>query len=662
MSTCNSRSERKSAWFGILGLTGWILALAVVGTVIGATPKAYCQVPGAVSPGGAAQPQSLMDEIVKGGPPGAWIPHPENPWLQGLRITGLLQNTTGMWINPHGIRTNSGNSALGAVGAFYAIPRHGETATNFLATERNFMQLDANYDLDGRDHFFLRWWGVYEPAYAFEQDYRSTDAGALNAVGRKTGCFPGPTGGPAVPGVNGLSHCTASAASDFYNQVGFREAWWRLSMGPLRLFTGRQIVTWGESLAFRIADVVNPQDLSWNFGFANLEQSRLPQYMIHPILELPEFGWLTQNFAEGIWEPPIQATFSNWIFEDTPSHIYEGLNGNGDSVNLFAPSGGRFDIQQQGPYGGPTPFPNPRSQTIPGVPNWLAWAAYPQSNGASDDLPTRLILGWRQPTTQLMYSQEGIRFHALIDQLVEATVLYWHGHQYNPATYLQNLGPCKSSVVSFACGTDPRPVLRGVNFYPQLNDLGFTGNMPINIPGQLGAMFPFVLRSEGVWQDHTPFANRLASSGLRYSDTINTLVALDADQIYAPWLTSTGGSLTVNLEWNNYTILSPSRFNEYGPVTFQQARHNEEAFIFAFSTSWWWQSIAPQWVSVYNPDGNTFLLFPNIALVPPWTSQYFMKLQYIQVISNNQQDDYAGGLFKGKNFVLAQFQWNFNML
>ena len=26
----------------------------------------------------------------------------------------------------------------------------------------------------------------------------------------------------------------------------------------------------GESLAFRIGDVINPQDLSWNFGFAKL--------------------------------------------------------------------------------------------------------------------------------------------------------------------------------------------------------------------------------------------------------------------------------------------------------------------------------------------------------------------------------------------------------
>src|SRR5579885_1340379 len=209
MSTCYSKPEGRSARLGL----GWVLATAVALAVIGATPRAYAQIPGAAPPGGAAQPQTLMDMIIKGGPAGAWIPHPENPWLQGLRITGLLQNTTGIWENTSLIRANTT--------PFYA----GETAVNNLATERNFMQLDVNYDLDGRNHFFLRWWGVYEPAYAFEQFYRSNDAQALNAVGRTTGCFPQPLVGapiPAASGVPGLSHCTASAAADFYNQVGFR--------------------------------------------------------------------------------------------------------------------------------------------------------------------------------------------------------------------------------------------------------------------------------------------------------------------------------------------------------------------------------------------------------------------------------------------------------
>lgn len=604
---------------------------AVAVAFLAVTPRAYCQSSGTVS---------LWDEIIKGGPAGAWIPRSENPWLKGLTISGLLQNTSGIWVNPHGVQFNSA--------PFYS----GSTYTNFLATERNFMQVDTNYDLDGSNHFFLRFWGVYEPPYPDESDYRTTDAESLNAVGSTLGCFP-----PGIPGTPGLSHCTASSAADFYNQAQLREFWWRLSAGPLRIFTGRQIVTWGESLAFRITDVVNPQDLSWNLGFANLEQSRIPSWMLHPILRLPEYKWFSQNIAEGIWEPPVQFTYSNFLFTDTPDHRYSGANWNGDMVNVLAPFGARFDTSSQTPFGGQVPFPSPSADRVgPAAPGFTGFASYPQASFFSNFLPPNVISRWRMPTTQLRYSQEGFRIHTLIDQLVEATFLYWHGLQYNPAESLQIIGSPQAG--------DPRPIMRLINFFPQINDVGITGNLPINLPGNLGSMFPFVLRTEGLWQDKTPFATRDPSNlrGLQYSGTISTLVALDADQIYAPWLTSTGGSLTINLEWNDYTILSPSRWFEYSPFTFQQQRHNEESFIFAAGTSWWWQSIAPQWVNVYNPDGNTFLLFPNIALTPPWTAQYFMKLQYIGVLSNNIQDGFAGGILKSKNFILAQFQWNFNAL
>ena len=37
-------------------------------------------------------------------------------------------------------------------------------------------------------------------------------------------------------------------------------------------------------------------------------------------------------------------------------------------------------------------------------------------------------------------------------------------------------------------------------------------------------------------------------------NTINSLVALDLDGLYVPWLTKTG-TLSANLEWNQYTII-----------------------------------------------------------------------------------------------------------
>ncbi len=62
-------------------------------------------------------------------------------------------------------------------------------------------------------------------------------------------------------------------------------------------------------MAFRVGDVVNPTDTCWAFGFANLEQSRVPQWMIHPMLNLPEAGPFSSNFVEAIIQPGFQPNY-----------------------------------------------------------------------------------------------------------------------------------------------------------------------------------------------------------------------------------------------------------------------------------------------------------------------------------------------------------------
>src|SRR6516165_7877373 len=75
--------------------------------------------------------------------------------LKGLSVSGFFSNTTGMWVNSSGIQYNK--------------------SKNSLATERNWLQLDINYVLNGNNKFFVRWWGVYEPPYPFERNAGLTD-------------------------------------------------------------------------------------------------------------------------------------------------------------------------------------------------------------------------------------------------------------------------------------------------------------------------------------------------------------------------------------------------------------------------------------------------------------------------------------------------------
>jgi hypothetical protein len=504
-------------------------------------------------------------------------------WLRGLSVTGYAQTTSGIWVNSSSL-TKFGRSSG---------EHHG---ANSLAVERNLLQLDTNYFLNGDNSWFLRFWGVYEPPYPWE-----------------------------AHNIAGPDLIYDKSQSDFYNRYDIRDAYWKNNTGPVTLFAGRQIVTWGESIAFRVGDVINPQDLSWNFGFANLEQSRLPLWMLHPIVSFRRLGPFSSNFVEAVWSPAWQPLYTSVNYAD---RRYAGQYSVAGAVNLLPPSGGRFDTY-------PYPFMT-TSDTPPG-----AQAAFPQITQFAAPFQS-----WALPSDTWANSVEGIRLHTLA-QNTEMTLIYWHGHQLNPAVFVEGT-PHSGQTLQMS--------------YPQLNDIGVTMNRPIYLTPELLSDIPLVVRSEAIWQDQTPFntINPARSSAVIYSSTFNTLIALDLDNMAIPWLTSTG-TLTTNLEWNNYTILSPNKNMVYSGYA-ERWRHNEENLLLSASTSWWWGAIVPTLTGIYNPDGNTWELFPNVILTPPWTDKYFLNLQYIGILSNDKFSAYAGGIFKGKSILLMQFQYNFDLI
>ena len=520
--------------------------------------------------------------LLGGGEPLIDLSH-QDGWLAGLAVSGYLQNTSGMWENARAL-TNFSRQAG---------EHHG---ANSLAVEREQIQLDLNYRLDAANQFFVRFSGVYEPPYPWEAD---------NILGR--------------------TWVHDHSQSEIYNRYEVRDAYWKSSLGPLTLIAGRQIVTWGESIAFRVGDVVNPQDLSWNFGFANLEQSRLPLWMIHPIVSLRGAGPLSNNFLEGIWTPAWQPLYNGISYAD---RRYDGQGDIAGAVNLLPPSGGRFDTYEY-------PFTVP-AMTPPG-----AQAAFPQISNFTSPL-----MSFRLPADTWKNSTGGIRLHTLGAD-AEMTVFYWRGQQFDPSTFV--IGTAASG--------------QNLQFrYPDFNDVGATINRPLYIPIETFAEVPLVLRSEAAWQDHTPFntLNRATRSAVDHSSTLNTLVALDVDGLAAPRLTATG-SFNANLEWNNYSILSPSKDFVYANYA-ERWRHNEENLLFSVNANWWWGAIAPTLTGIYNPDGTTFELSPSVVLTPPWTSRYSLAMQYIGIVSNDRYSAYAGGVFKGKSLFLLSFQYSFDLI
>jgi hypothetical protein len=394
-----------------------------------------------------------------------------------------------------------------------------------------------------------------------------------------------------------------------------------------------------------VGDVINPQDFTWNFGFANLEQSRLPLWMVHPIYKFPDFGPLTANFIEGIWAPAWQPMYNPSV--DTPnqdpanphSNWYDGQHDVAGSVSLLAPVG---------------PFATPlaRFQTVPypfflGTPGVPAnMTAIPQIQAANFVSP---FLGYHLPGNNLGSSTEGFRIHTLVKN-AEITALYWHGHQFNEAG--------TPGAPAYAVGSPSTGQFVQIGF-PQFNDIGVTLNRPIYLPGAILSNVPFVLRTEAVWQDRTPFntTDVAVRNAVVDKNTINSLVALDMDGLYVPWLTSTG-TLTTNLEWNQFCITGYGKNLVY-PFYAERWRHNEEQILFSANTSFWWGAFLPTYTMIWNPSGNTTLLFPTLTVTPPWTNKYFATLGYIGILGNDKFNSFAAGTFKGKSILYMAFQYNF---
>ena len=556
---------------------------------------------------------------------------PEQSWLSGLHVSGFLSQTFGMWQNPSALRdfTRSRNS---------------------LATSRTWLQVDENLRINENNNIFMREWFVYEPPYAFV---------SANGMGKY--------------------------GNDFYNQYTVRDAWWENKTGPLTTYIGNQIVVWGQSLAFRVGDVINPHDTTWAFGFANLEQSRIPQWMIHPILNLPQWGPLSSNFLEGILIPRVQPMWNSCDYAD---HRYDGeCNVNAGSVNNGFPAGVGFD--PTGRFGahfttryypaatavvpGTSPFPPFTSP--PGYPlqfsrligSPIANAFFYCTNLGSAIQPnnpvpsglqrpcsgTGIDVGqWKIPATTVANWNEGLRYHTLIGG-VEATAFYYNAWNLYPNLYWQQY------TMSFRNRFAPETMV------------GVTADSPLPMPSLVAEYLPIVGRAEMVYINHQPINTWDVignPNGVRYSDSVNWMVALDVDQAYAPWLTDTG-NLSANLEFYDHIAMDAgnSTMESFGPWTggaleSEATIKNNVSVLLNIGTSWLWNDIEPSWTMVFSPKGRTTLLFPSVVLNPPWTKKYFMKLQAIEVLGGDAAYTQGGGILKGESLLTAQFQYNFNLL
>jgi len=603
----------------------------------------------------------------------------ESSWQSRFHVTGYLNQVFGMWLNPPATKQFTGSR-------------------NNLSTARTTLQIDENFQLNENNSFFARQWFTYDPPYSWNSNnnYLYSHANPKKPHGQ-AGLSVGP-------------HSFGHFTNDALNQPGVpRDAWWQTKLGPLTVFTGQQIVVWGQSISFRVGDVINPNDASWAFGFANLEQSRKPQLMVHPLLYLPEWGPLGSNFLEAVVVPGFQPQWWSCSYADgryngyvtkcgrtatgqtslsaaplmrfelsTPQKLYYPFNRVAIGNNINGP----FDkgplgngVGNNGLIGGLSikefmfcnPGPNDAGRNnsiilgaIPGVTNWAnstpVFMRRACNNHLSKNFSTIGALGdgsandlgrFRIRGYQPQFWNEGLRFHTLFGP-AELTTFVWYDNIRQGA-----LGDAKWVPYTNLFEYDA----------PASVEFGATADAPLPLPESIAEHFPMVGRAEMLYINHRTVGDLrpYTLTTRQFSDQVNWMAAIDLTNAYAPWLTSTG-DLTANVEVFDSIMMDINKFTRANDRNDSKILKNPIQILFNAGTSYYYGDIAPTFTTIFAPKGRTFLLFPAVQFNPPWTKKYFAKLQFIDILGGDRQAAQVGGTFKGEGMANLTLQYNFDVM
>jgi hypothetical protein len=98
----------------------------------------------------------------------------------------------------------------------------------------------------------------------------------------------------------------------FSHQYDLWEFYLDLSRGPWFLRIGKQNLAWGEADTFRLLDSINPLDNTFGGSFEDLDDRRIPLWMIRGNYDLGGVGPISSLMIEGFWVP------GNWDVRVSP--------------------------------------------------------------------------------------------------------------------------------------------------------------------------------------------------------------------------------------------------------------------------------------------------------------------------------------------------------
>lgn len=414
-----------------------------------------------------------------------------------------------------------------------------------------------------------------------------------------------------------------------------REAYVEYSPNKKNSFKiGRQIAIWGESLTTRVGDVIHPEDRRWTMAFANLEDTRIPQWMLRAFHDIDSIAssveWIVSpNLVGEEYRANYQADFA-LTSTNTPGQRF-GMH----PEDRFLPpdSVGNPVLFPHAPGVAAPPFSRTWTQLPPYVPGMGGmWVPH--------DIP--------HVVEEYPDEWEDTRFGFKTSTYAggyQFGLLYWHTQEYEPL-----VEPGELTGTMIPTGPDQFTPEREYKLvHPTYDIIGFYGNKQLPWPG--------VVRAEAIYSPNKPFNtfDLSEADAITEKDYVKFMLAYDLNNfLYFDWHKTAPFDLSVEYigEW-----VPDSDDVQY--IIYATEMPTYQSTINArLSTNWFYNRLATDIVASYNPWGNSGLFMPTVKYMPGWmNSAWSFELKYINVFGDN---DYEGlGILREKDMVVLTTQFNF---
>jgi hypothetical protein len=463
---------------------------------------------------------------------------------------------------------------------------------NQLATERTWLRTYGDFKFNNNFRAWIATQFVYEPWYKYEQG---------NPVSEN--------GGPQQHRKSGWK--TYSEFDDINDVLREGYVEWKMDKRN-SIKIGRQIAIWGEALTSRVGDVVHPDDSRFAFAFANLEDTRIPQYMLRGVHEIS----------------PIATSFE-WI---AIAPIVEGQYYVNRLTTANVIPEQRFSI-----------YPEDRNATLEALPQGPltipSFAIFGDRTGPEEIYPDGSP-GWRY----------GARTSTLLGGF-QFGFSYFHTHSYDP---LPSWGAVRLLLPSAAIGI-PGPV-----FLIPVRDLYLSHPYMDIIGGSLNKQLPWpgVVRAEVVYSPNKPmvtFDFTPTEDGIVRRDWLKYMVAYDlSGLLYFQW--HKDASFDISFEHIGEWV--PNARDLQYAIYYTKYPTYHAGFNARISTTWLYNKIGTSVIVGYDTFGNSGLVMPTVSYTPAWQNEKLsFELKYIGVFG---ESNYEGlGLFRKKDLVVLTTQLNF---